>query len=207
MNSKVMSIAAVAILILSACAPNATPTTNPLDVQHTAEAAAVTMVAETQAAIPTNTPLPTATFTPLATLTAIPSLTLTSDPSIVETPTGIPTQSLPQPTATSGSGSQANDCNKPLTSWSGPTVSFGVINETRPQGRIVLSLYVVTPTGECGYLVDLSQGPAGSYSAGAFVDGRQSFRVFGGFVVQGGSWDIIIRNDKIIAQGGCYPNC
>lgn len=207
MKSTVTSIALAAILILGACAPQAAPTANPADVQHTAEAAAFTMVAETQAALPTNTPIPTETFTPAATLTSIPSPTLTSDPSIVDTPTGIPTLLAQQPTTAPTSGSTANDCNKPLTSWQGPSASFNIVNETRPQGTIVLSLYVVTPLGECGYLADLSQGPIGSYSAGAFVDGRQSFRVFGGFEINQGSWDIVIRNDRITARGGCYPNC
>lgn len=206
MKNKVMPIAVAAILILSACAPQATPTANPLDVQRTAEAAASTMVAQTQAAIPTNTPLPTETATPLATLTPVASLTLTSDPFAVNTPTGIPTLIAQQPTASSGD-TAVDTCNKLLTEWQGTTVNFNVVNETRPQGTIVLSLYVVTPLGECGYLADLSQGPAGTYSAGAFVDGRQSFKVFGGFTAQGGNWDIIIRNDRIIAQGGCYPNC
>jgi hypothetical protein len=71
----------------------------------------------------------------------------------------------------------------------------------------VLSLYVVTPTGECGYLTDLSKGPIGTYSAGAFVNGKKNFKVFGGFTVQEGSWKIAVRNDKIVAMGSCYPKC
>jgi hypothetical protein len=207
MKSKVLSIVVAALLLLSACAPQATPTANPLDVQHTAEAAALTMVAQTQAAIPTNTPFPTETATPLPSPTPIASLTLTSDPFAVNTPTGIPTLFAQQPTATSSGDTAAETCNKTLTEWQGITVNFNVVNETRPQGTVVLSLYVVTPLGECGYLADVTQGPAGTYSAGAFVDGRQSFKVFGGFTVQGGNWDIVIRNDRITAQGGCYPHC
>jgi hypothetical protein len=207
MKNKVISIAAGMILIFSACAPQATPTANPVDVQKTAAAAAYTMVAQTQAAVPTSTPIPTDTATPLPTLTPVASLTLTSDPFAVNTPTGIPTLVLQQPTTPSSSGTTTDTCNKTLTEWDGPTVTFSIVNETRPQGTIVVSLYVVTPLGECGYLADLSQGPAGTYSVGAFVDGRQSFKVFGGFTAQAGNWDIIIRNDRIIAQGSCYPNC
>ena len=33
------------------------------------------------------------------------------------------------------------------------------------------------------------------------------FKVFGGFRISPGSWKIIIRNDSIVAQSGCYPNC
>ena len=210
MKNKVTSIVAVAVLFLAACAPQAAPTANPLDVQHTAEAAAFTMVAQTQAAIPTNTAVPPTaaeSSTPLPTLTAVASPTPIGDTVIVDTPTGIPTLIPQQPTASSASGTASENCNKALTGWQGPTASFNIVNETRPQGTVVLSLYVVTPLGECGYLADLSQGPAGSYSAGAFVDGRQDFRVFGGFQINQGSWDIVIRNDKIVAVGGCYPHC
>lgn len=208
MKNKVISIVVVSMLLLGACAPQATPTTNPMDVQHTAEAAAFTMVAQTQAAIPTNTPVPPTAIespTSLPTLTPITSPTSTGDPSIVSTPTGIPTLIPQQPTT--DSGTTVDNCNKALTSWDVPTANFNIVNETRPQGTIVLSLYVVTARGECGYLADLSQGPVGSYSAGAFVDGRQSFKVFGGFQIQEGNWDIVIRNDKILALGGCYPSC
>jgi len=208
MMNKVLTIVVVSILLLSACAPQATPTVNPLDVQHTAEAAAFTMVAQTQAAIPTNTPVPpTAMESPtlLPTLTSVASSTPVGDTVIVNTPTGIPTLIPQQPTTSSVS--TVDNCNKSLTGWDVPTANFNIVNETRPQGTIVLSLYVVTALGECGYLADLSQGPVGSYSAGAFVDGRQSFKVFGGFQINEGNWDIVIRNERIVAVGGCYPHC
>lgn len=204
-------IGVVFILLVSACAPQAAPTTNPLDIQHTAEAAAFTVVAQTQEAQPTNTALPptaTSTQTPLPTLTAPPTQTV--DPSL-PTATGLPTIAATSAATAvpvvDSSGSTADACNKPLTSWKGPTATFTIKNETKPQGEIVLSLYVVTPLGECGYLTDLSKGPVGTYSAGAFVNGKKNFKVFGGFTVQEGSWKIAIRNDKILAMGSCYPNC
>lgn len=190
------------IFVVSACAPQAAPTANPLDVQHTAEAAAFTMVALTQESLPTATLLPptaTTTNTPHPTLTAPPSPTI--DPALAPTSTA-------QPTSGSGtSNSTADACNKPLTSWTGPTATFTIKNETKPQGKIVLSLYVVSPRGDCGYLTDLSSGPVGTYSAGAFVNGKKNFKVFGGFTVEEGEWKIVIRNDKITAWGSCYPNC
>lgn len=204
-------IGVVFILLVSACAPQAAPTTNPLDIQHTAEAAAFTVVAQTQEAQPTNTALPptaTSTQTPLPTLTAPPTQTV--DPSL-PTATGLPTIAATSAATAvpvvDSSGSTADACNKPLTSWKGPTATFTIKNETKPQGEIVLSLYVVTPLGECGYLTDLSKGPVGTYSAGAFVNGKKNFKVFGGFTVQEGSWKIAIRNYKILAMGSCYPNC
>ena len=198
------------IFAVSACSPQAAATANSLDVQHTAEAAAFTMVAQTQGAVPTNTSIPpteTATLTPLPTLTSLPSPTF--DPSLM-TATVLPTTTagtvIPQQPSQS-TGSTADACNKPLTSWKVPTATFTVKNETKPQGEIVLSLYVVTALGECGYLTDLSSGPVGSYSAGAFVNGKKNFKVFGGFNVQEGEWKIVVRNDKIIAGGSCYPKC
>ena len=203
MKQKTLSLGLLVILLIGACAPQAAPTMDPLDVQHTAEAAAFTMVAQTQEAIPTNTAIPpteTASPTSLPTLTALPSPT--GDPAL-STATLLPT-SAPQQSA---SDSTADDCNKPLTAWDGPSANFSIFNETRPQGTIVLSLHVTTPRGECGYLTDLSSGPVGSYSAGAFVDGEKDFKVFGGFYIQEGNWKIVVRNDKIMAQGSCYPKC
>jgi hypothetical protein len=31
--------------------------------------------------------------------------------------------------------------------------------------------------------------------------------VFGGFRITQGSWTIVVKNESIVAQGGCYPNC
>jgi len=203
MKQNALTLGVVLIFLISACAPQAAPTASPVDVQHTAEAAAFTMVAQTLDAAPTHTSVPpteTASPTPLPTLTSIPSAT--GDP-LLATATSIPT-SAPQ---SSGGSSTQDNCNKALTEWQGPTANFSIANATRPQGRITLSLYVVTELGECGYLADLSRGPIGQYSAGAFVDGTQSFKVFGGFRITEGNWKVVVRNDSIVAQGGCYPNC
>jgi hypothetical protein len=173
------------------------------------------MVAQTEDAMPTDTQIPpTATATPTLEATATPIESPTIDPSLAAS-TGLPTvefastvvsTSLP-PTAIPPAASTDANCNKALTGWKGPTANFSIVNETQPQGKIILSLYVVTPLGECGYLADLSQGPVGQYSAGAFVDGKKSFKVFGNFRITEGSWKITVRNDKILANGSCYPNC
>ena len=200
MKEKVLTLSVLLTLFISACAPKAAPTMNPADVQHTAEAAAFTMVAQTEQSNPTNTPEPpTATASPTvpSTLTSIPTLTV--DASLI-TATGIPTSAPPV------ASTEAN-CNKALTAWQGPTANFSIVNETRPQGQIILSLYVVTELGECGYLTDLSRGPVGMYSAGAFVEGKKDFKVFGGFRITEGNWKITVRNDKIVALGSCYPGC
>jgi hypothetical protein len=202
MKQNVLTLSVVLVLLVSACTAQAAATVNPLDVQHTAEAAAFTKVAQTEEAMPTSTlKPPTETSTPTIPATLTPNVTFTANP-LLPTATGLSTVV----SVNTSAATEAN-CNKPLTTWQGPTARFTIVNETRPKGTIVLSLYVVTELGECGYLTDLSGGPAGLYSAGAFVDGKRDFRVFGGFRIRDGSYKITVRNDKILALGSCYPGC
>jgi hypothetical protein len=222
MNRNISLLGVVFILLASACAPQGTPTANPIDIQHTAEAAALTMVADTQAAVPTETRVP-------PTNTAAPTLPPSSTPLPLPTsgtpgliPTGAPTTSTTlsasftqqappaQSQPTSGSGGGQENCNQPLTSWQGPTANFSISNLTQPQGTIVLSMYVVTDLGQCGYLIitgDSFSGPIGQYTAGAFITGKQNFKAFGGFRITEGNWAIVVKNDSIEARGGCFPNC
>ena len=217
MKRTVLIIGSVLILLASACAPQSTPTVNPADIQHTAEAAAFTMVAETQAAIPTATPLPpteTPSQTPMPSVTPIPLTTLGTQEGLATgavLSTGLPTftqQALPQSTANSTNNQDI--CNQPLTSWQGPTANFSIANQTKPQGTIVLSMYVVTTLNQCGYLIitgDSFSGPIGQYSAAAFITGKQNLKAFGSFRITEGGWKIIVTNDSIKAGGGCFPNC
>jgi len=193
-------------LLVSACSAQPTePPINAEDIQLTAAAAAFTIVAETHAAIPTNTQVPpteTLVPTPLPTDTPIPSPTI--DASLF-TPTLIPS-----PTSQAANGSSDDPCNQPLASWQGPSVSIVMDYEYSPRSKddyIVVSLWVSTDLGECGYLYDISTGPVGQYSALVLVDGKKSFRVSGGFRLSEGSWKLVVRNDSIVALGGCYPNC
>ena len=222
MNRNILLIGVVFILLASACSPQGTPTANPVDIGHTAEAAALTMVAETQASVPSATPIP-------PTNTAAPTLPPSSTPLPLPTsetpgsvPTGAPTtsttliatftQQVPQsqPTSSSGGGGGQANCNQPLTSWQGPTANFSIANQTNPEGTIILSMYVVTDLNQCGYLIitgDSFSGPIGNYSAGAFITGKQNFKAFGSFRITEGNWSIVVKNDSIEARGGCYPNC
>ena len=201
-NALIMGV--VLSLAAGACAPQATPTDNSLDIQYTAEAVVFTMVAETEEAIPTATLLPP-TETPRPTL--VPTLTPITSPTSDVSPTQTQTAVSPS------SGSTQDNCNKALSSWEGPTAKLNLANETKPQGVVTLSLYVVTELGECGYLSQQFEssgslnGPAGQYSAGAFIDGPKDLRVFGDFRIIQGSWTIVVRNESIVAQGGCFPNC
>jgi hypothetical protein len=211
MRRNILLIGAVFVLLVSACAPQSTPTANPVDIQHTAEAAALTMVAETQAAVPTATLVPP-TDTPSPTQppssTPLPLTTPGTPGSITPTNTQQALQS--QPTSNSGGGNTQDNCNQPLTAWQGPTANFSISNQSKPAGTIVLSMYVVTDLGQCGYLIitgNSFSGPIGNYSAGAFITGKQNFKAFGSFRITEGNWAIVVKNDSIEARGGCYPNC
>jgi hypothetical protein len=196
MRKKARSAGILLTLLVSACVPQATPVISRQHVQTPAATATFTVIAQTMTAMPAATLIPpteTVTLNVLPSDTPLPSLTLETAAA-----TSIPQQS---------SGPAGDACDKLLTSWKGPTANFSIYNETKPEGRIVLSLYVVTPLGECGSLADLSSGPIGSYSARAFVDGKKNFKVYGDFQIKEGTWKIVVRNDKITALGSCYPNC
>ncbi len=202
-NALIMGV--ILSLAVSACAPEVAPTVDPLDIQHTAEAGVLTMVAQTQEAVPTDTEVPP-TETPAP--TSRPTLTPITSP----TSTGLATATTPTVVSQSP-GSTQDNCNKALTAWDGPTAKLNLANETKPKGLVTLSLYVVTELGECGYLSQQFEsngslsGPIGQYSAAAFVDGQKNFTVSGGFRITQGSWTIVVKNESIVAQGGCFPNC
>ena len=204
MKRSALMIGVILSVAANACAPQATVTANPLDIQHTAEAAAFTMIAQTEEAIPTAILAPpTETPSPTSVPTLTPITSPTSDLSPTQTQTAV----------SQLSGSAQDECNKALTSWEGPSAKLNLANETKPKGVVTLSLYIVTELGECGYLSQQFEssgslsGPVGQYSAGAFVDGKKDFRVFGGFRIIQGSWTIVVKNESIVAQGGCFPNC
>jgi len=213
MKKVILSYILLLTLLVTACgaAPVTVPTLDSSSVQNTSVAAAFTLVAGTQAALPTNTALPpteTVTSTPLPTNTPVPLPTLDTlaTPTVILLPTNLPT-STSQPAAAAGAGS----CNQQLLSWKGTTSNFVMLNETTsPKAKIQLVVSVTTKMGECGWLKisgNSFSGPAGTYSATAFVNGTPNFRVSGAFFIQGGNWKIIVRNTGIVAKGGCYPTC
>ena len=174
------------VLSLSACGPQAVPTPDPLQVQASAIAIAGTGIAQTQAALPTATRVPTHTPTPLPTFT----------------PAGLPTLLTGTPTLVA-----SGNCNQPLMTWSGPTVKVYLLNQTK-LADIILSLSINTLLGECGYRgynfgksaqADL---PLGNYSAFAYVSNK--FTVGGSFLIsKEQNWSIIIKSDRIVLQAGC----
>jgi len=198
-----ISVFAIVALIMSACgATPAEPTLSPADIQSTAVAAAFTIVAETQAAIPTNTPVPptdTPVPTPIPTDTPVPSPTLGA--AIIPTFTTAPT------TASNSSG--GDPCNKPLPgNVTGNETKIRLQNETK--GDLVISLYLnLTAFGECGYrgynlgpkdstiITDL---PQGCYNVSVFVtQPNKSTKSFGyGCINNPDLWEFKIYEENTV---------
>lgn len=128
-------------LLLSACGSPAAPTMAPADVQSTALVAAQTMIAQTQAAVPTNTPLPpteTPTETPPPTNTALPLPTL----DVLATPT----------TAAVSNNTNTDPCaTRVLGAPKGQATVIRIWNSTKVP--VTVSLYLNETKGhqECGY--------------------------------------------------------
>ena len=131
-------------LIVSACGvrvvPQAVPTVNPVDLQVTAISAASTIVAETQAAIPTITSIP-----PTATVTNTPVPTNTFIP--------LPTEGAASTPNPGGNSGPADPCIYKVLpdSLTGEKIKIRIDNPTK--GTINLSVYLQQgkPQGVCGY--------------------------------------------------------
>ncbi|NWG35595.1 MAG: hypothetical protein HXY42_14275 [Chloroflexi bacterium] len=200
---RIVIFSLLASLALTACgtAAPAEPTINPQDIQSTAVAAAFTIVAETQAAIPTNTPLPptdTPVPTPIPTDTPIPLPTL--DPLTLPTFTPVPTAA--------NAVASADPCQQPLQAVvTGQPTKIRLINKTK--GTLVVSLFLnLTPFGECGYRgYNMSVGDrliitdlvTGCYNVGVFVtEPNKSSKAFGyGCINNSDMWTFEIYNDTV----------
>jgi hypothetical protein len=191
---KLIYISMLAAALLAACGPKATPTMSPADVQSTAFAAASTMVAMTEAAIPTATPVPP-TETP--TETPLPSPTLPPPP----------TSSLPTVAPTNAGNTGADDCNHYLSNPAGRPTTIKVANATK--GSLVFSIFLSkTPFGECGYrgynigkgdsiiISDLVQG---CYSVQAYVNDpkKPSTALGGGCINNDDKWTFTVGTEVI----------
>jgi hypothetical protein len=140
---KILPILLLLVMVVSACGAEAVPTMNAADVQSTAVAAAFTLVAQTQAAIPTATPLPptnTATLTPLPTDTPVSLPTL----NVTLTSTSVPVSS---------GGSGADPCANRVLSYSpkGRETVIRIANLTKSSVTVSVYLNETAGQGECGY--------------------------------------------------------
>ena len=196
-QSRILSTILI-VLLLSACGAEVPPTINAVDVQNTAVSGAFTLVAETQAAIPTATPLP-------------PIDTPTQTPVPTNTQLALPTSAAAAtftPVAASTAG--GDPCLTRVLSWSpkGRPATIRLVNTTRT--NITVSIYLnETPDHfECGYRVyniasrgdliisDLVQG---CYNVWAFNnDQRTPVNAFGfGCINNSDKWTFEIRQDII----------
>ncbi len=138
--NRILFAAACAALLLSACAPAATPTIDPGQIQASAMAAASTMIEQTQQAMPTSTPVPPS---PLPTLPALPSPTVGALPTL---------QAFPTPTTQPSKGG-SGDCNQPLDAKaSGPQAPVLIRNDTKGPVTFTLGISAKNSFGQCGYL-------------------------------------------------------
>jgi hypothetical protein len=136
-----MIITALLAFLLSSCGGQAGPTIDSAQVQASAAAAAGTMIALTQAAIPA-TPIPTGTLAPSP--TALLSPTALTLPTLASFPTAA------APTAASSGGSA---CSGPMSTQGGehskaPNVRLA--NFTKDLVTISLNL-IKNKWGDCGY--------------------------------------------------------
>jgi hypothetical protein len=203
---QILFVAAALVLLLSSACAQATPTVDPAQIQASAVAAANTMVAMTQAAIPTATdvpptPLPSPTELPSPTPEAIATLDLSS----------FPTASAPTTASgTTGSDPCAPDAPyKPMDPGAaGPKIrNLDISNETA--GTVTLSLYLnKTPFGECGGTafnlgkhqdISVDYMKIGCYDAGAFINGKTPSKAFGHFCIMDNThkWKILVGTEVI----------
>jgi len=127
------------VLLAAACSP-AAPTADPAQIQASAVAAANTMVAMTQAAIPTATEVPP---TEVPSPTPLPSPTVAALPTLAfEAPTAAPTQS------------SADDCNHllDLNSVGNARAKLLINNNTKGPVTLTMGWSTKNAFGQCGYL-------------------------------------------------------
>ncbi len=138
--STLITIVAITVLV-SACGAQPAPTVNPADIAGTAQAAALTMIAQTQAAIPSATPLP-------------PTETPTLTPMPTDTPLALPTIAvLASPTTASASNNASGDpcATRVLGKPKGHPTTIRIWNHTSVPITVSMYLNETKDHGECGY--------------------------------------------------------
>ncbi len=182
---KQLTILLTITLLVSACGAEPVPTTNPADVQLTAVAAAFTIVAETQGALPTDTPLsPTETASP----TSAPTNTAVSLPTL-EGPTLAATATV---AASGGGAATPYYCDTRVLSWApkGRSTIIRIVNPNKVPVTVSLYLNETQDHNECGYRsyniskqndVVISDLVQGCYNLWAWsTDPQTSFQVASG---------------------------
>lgn len=137
---KTLAVAVLLATIISGCgAQAAVPTINAEEVQATAISAASTMVAQTQAAVPTATPLP-------------PTETPTATPIFTDTPVFSPTPLISPTSAPPTADPNVDPCStRVLAPTRGRETIIRIVNTTRQPVQVSLYLNETASHGECGY--------------------------------------------------------
>jgi hypothetical protein len=141
---SILTLNLIGTLVIGACGAQAAatpiPTVNVADLQGTMAGAAFTMIAETQAAIPTATPLPP---TPAFTDTPAVTNTLPPLPAAGATLTPVPNDNA---------GGQDPCVNQTLpATLQGETLKMRINNSTEVTMRVSVYLNQNGPQGQCGY--------------------------------------------------------
>jgi hypothetical protein len=200
--NRFVFVAVFLALVVSACGARATPTIDALQVQAYAQAAAATMLAETQAAIPTNTPEPP---------TPLPSPTPLASPTVALAPT---LAGLPSPTLASSSDS--SDCNHHVldVGAAGAQAPVLIRNDTRGPIQFSMGLSTKNSYGQCGYLgwniakgqsimvsvplTRTNQGDPCYWAAANILDPKRPTTVSGGGCINNGDkWTFDVGYDRI----------
>ncbi len=147
-TKPMLAILAILVLLLSACGTKATPTVDPALMQASAVAAANTMLAMTQAAMPTDTPIPP-TVAPTDTPQPTPTIPAIATVPILVSPT----------TAPPASSNTGGECGGPIKPSKGsPLVSVTINNRTNVLLQVSIGSSTKNTWGDCGWW---SAGPAG----------------------------------------------
>ncbi len=166
MKQKVLLTMSIAIiLLLSACGAEAMPTLSPLDLANTAVADAWISVTQTQAAMPTNTPIPP-TITPQPTFTFVPTIAI------------LPTN----PPATVVSAATQGECDQvPPTKPLGELINVEFENQSEGSVNLAFGMNAPNGKGECvTYSYALGVGSdtpvkilGGCYWGYGWIDGKK----------------------------------
>ena len=153
-----LTIVILVAMIIGACGAEPAPTVNPADIGSTAQAAALTIIAQTQAAVPTNTlPPPTETPTQTPAVTNTVFVLPTQEVALVASPTTAPAGG--DPCATRVIGKPKGDLTK-IRIWNstnGPAVVSLYLNETKGHGECGYRSYNLAKNGDV-VITDLVYG-------------------------------------------------
>lgn len=197
---KTFAIAVLLITLISGCGgQSAVPTISAEEVQSTAISAASTMVAQTQAAVPTATlPPPTATFT--------------FTPVFTETPIASPTPIISSTPAPPTTDPNVDPCStRVLSAPRGRETVIRIVNTTNQPVTVSMYLNETASHGACGYrtynlarhadvvIHDLVQG---CYNLWAWSTGNDPFQTSGyGCINNPDKWTFDVKETVIGFNG------